>query len=603
MRIEMRGTKTDEFGLVELIRFVTKCLPAVLIFVAAAGIFTYLRYRRDPSYTADGVMIVESSKNNRVQAVTDKIAGAAGLGANDTEQMIDKFFLLFYSRDFNIEVAQYIKDKGLFDEVAATLAPKGGEIKTVEELGERIFALVVVEKATSETFRMNISVTSPEKAVKGLNYMMDSFSQILLERESKDLLDAKKVLEGETAESEQRLKAIDDEIIRVSSESSHKKGLDPKSGNAAEDSLEQSILQLRAQLTEVRSMIADSTAHATRSGDLPTDKYSSGASLAALSRQEHLLELRLATDQKLLVELRSAPDDRIRYQRIIEDLYKRKEFEYRIYSDLKKETLNIDIQHATAKNKMKVLDRPTLASVRTGETLRPLLVKRCFMAAVFALILVFFRELFNPLIRNRRELDALGLQYMGSVPNMSRRRRFNLTRWVHDLRSWFNHLGDHHKRPDTPLNTYFEMIFKNIAARVLNYHDESKPAPKVIALMSSVSAEGKTTIAESLARVLAKSGKRTLLVDCDLRRRTLSRRMGFATEHGLADFLQNSNEKFETRVVKTVDKNFEFMPSGMSSVDAMELISGANYSDFIEAMRHYYEVIVIDTPRAFRARK
>ncbi|MGZ3721042.1 MAG: AAA family ATPase, partial [Bdellovibrionota bacterium] len=418
-------------------------------------------------------------------------------------------------------------------------------------------------------------------------------------RESRDLQAAKAVLDHESAEAEARLRAIDEQIIDFTTQEARKhvgKRNGPVGGS--EDKLEENILQLRGQLSEVRSMIADAKAQLTNNSSqnfLPTDKYGSGASLATLTRQEYILSLRLDSSQKLLAELRAMPDDHERAQRVVDDLYKRKEFEYHIYSDLRKESLNIDIQASSARNKVKILDRPTLGAVRTGENLKPLMVKRCFMAALVALMIVFFREMFNPLIRDRRELDNLGLYYVGSVPNMNRNKRLNIKRSLRDTLHWLKHLGEPRRREAT-INTFFEMIFKNIAARILNYHDGSKPAPKVISVMSSASAEGKTTLAESLARVLAKSGKRTLLVDCDLRRRTLSRRMAFSNEVGISDFLQNSAEKFKNPVVKVVDKNFEFIPAGTSSVDAMELISGANYIDFLEAMRHHYEIIVIDTP-------
>jgi Mrp family chromosome partitioning ATPase len=428
--------------------------------------------------------------------------------------------------------------------------------------------------------------------------MMDYFSALLLERESRDLLDAKKVLERESAEADDRMKAIDREINAFTLKSGNRSTGGPPTGVTAEDKLEEAILLLRGQLNEVRLIIEKATAqaHATEAADAPPiDKYSSGASLSSLHRQESLLSMRLENSRNLLRELRSQPDERIRVQRMIDDLYKRKEFEYHVYSDLRKEAMNIDIQRSTAHNKLKILDRPSINNVRTGETLKPLLIKRCFMAAVFAIILVFFRDLFNPLIRSRKELDDLGLYYVGSVPDMSRKRRFNLVRTLKESLRWLGHRGKHGKH-HTAMNTYFEMVFKNIAARILNYHDGARPAPKVVSVMSSVSAEGKTTIAESLARVLAKSGKRTLLVDADLRRRTLTRRLGYIDAPGIADFLQHRNEKFSEPVVKSIDKNFEFMPSGASVVDAMELISSVNYNDFIEAMRHYYEVVVIDTP-------
>ncbi len=62
--------------------------------------------------------------------------------------------------------------------------------------------------------------------------------------------------------------------------------------------------------------------------------------------------------------------------------------------------------------------------------------------------------------------------------------------------------------------------------------------PKTVLVTSSVPGEGKTSLAASLARINARSGKSTLLIDCDLRLPRVHRVFGITNKHGLSDVLQ-----------------------------------------------------------------
>jgi len=592
--------KKEELGLKELLSFVGKALPALLLFTTIALAVTYWRYNLEPYYTADALLILESSKSNRLQAVTERLAGGAD-GVDNAERVVDQLFIQLQSSEFALQVAELFKRDGKFEETAELFRLKGKQPTTTNELAEEIEGKVGLAKVSAETFRMSISLPNTNNAVKLLQLLVDAYATTISEKETQELLMAKSFLQEQIDDVEKRLTIIDSRIIRYQSRGRSEKNSmgTPPMEASNEVKLEEALFNVRQQLDETRATLQATESNAIekdRSGYLPSNKYSSANSVEVLRRKEMLLELRYKATESLLKEVRATPDPRLSLERAVQDLYKRKELEYQMFSDLKKAVMHLDLQRISLRNKIRVLDRPSMQAVRTGESLRPLMIKRGMFAAIFAVLFVFLREMYDPMVRSRKDLGGQGLIYLGSVPDMGRRKRFSLRHLLFSFRNIFSSVQD--RRIVREKNYYSNMIFQNICARILSFRPEHKKSPQVISVISPTSGEGKTMISLNLARSFAKSGKRTLLVDCDLRSHSLSTVLGYGQTVGLADYLGNPTSKFSAPLVKPLDRNLEVMPSGSAPSDVLELITDKSFFEFIEAMRHYYDVILLDTPAA-----
>jgi Mrp family chromosome partitioning ATPase/capsular polysaccharide biosynthesis protein len=132
-----------------------------------------------------------------------------------------------------------------------------------------------------------------------------------------------------------------------------------------------------------------------------------------------------------------------------------------------------------------------------------------------------------------------------------------------------------------------------------------------VVVTSAMPAEGKTTVAASLALASAAAGKLTLLVECDLRRPVLAERLGVAAAPGLADYLLGTAGPQEVlRVVPSggrapgaaaaaggdTAKPLVCIPGGTHPEHPAELLGSERFRRFLSAASEMYDFIVIDSP-------
>ena len=118
---------------------------------------------------------------------------------------------------------------------------------------------------------------------------------------------------------------------------------------------------------------------------------------------------------------------------------------------------------------------------------------------------------------------------------------------------------------------------------------------KVVMISSSVSAEGKSTVALNLACAFGQMEK-TLLIDCDLRRPSIGEAMGLSRTHrGLSDVLArraNVSDCIEYQEALGLD----VLTAGLVPNNPLELLSSVAFTDMLVKLRDDYRRIIIDTP-------
>jgi capsular exopolysaccharide synthesis family protein len=199
------------------------------------------------------------------------------------------------------------------------------------------------------------------------------------------------------------------------------------------------------------------------------------------------------------------------------------------------------------------------------------------VSGVLATILALLLDRLDRGLRSAREVEAvLGLPTLALVPRLDRLKRA--------------------QRPyqyllDKPLSAYTEAIRSIYMALKLTSVDR---VPKVILVTSSLPEEGKTTIAVSLATFIARSHKRVLLLDLDLRHPSVHRELGWSVSHGLVEYLIDDRPLDEV-IQQDLESGLHFLPVKAQTSNPTDLLESARLRELVELCRERYDFVIVDS--------
>jgi len=133
----------------------------------------------------------------------------------------------------------------------------------------------------------------------------------------------------------------------------------------------------------------------------------------------------------------------------------------------------------------------------------------------------------------------------------------------------------------------------NVRATIMQ--DSTSRPRQVVMVTSPASLEGSTTVASSLALSLARAGRRTLLVDGDLRAPDLHKLFGMALEDGLSEVLRAETDLVDA-IRPTNANGLYLLTAGVCDMDAIHSLATDQPQAIFEKLRDQFDFIVIDAP-------
>ncbi len=118
---------------------------------------------------------------------------------------------------------------------------------------------------------------------------------------------------------------------------------------------------------------------------------------------------------------------------------------------------------------------------------------------------------------------------------------------------------------------------------------------KTLAVASFAPGDGKTTTAINLAVNMARSGKKAIVIDADLRKPVFHKQLSGVNQKGLANYISGTAELNDI-IDKTSVDNLYFISCGPKPPNPTELLDSERFSGLLEELKKIFDIVIIDTP-------
>ena len=240
---------------------------------------------------------------------------------------------------------------------------------------------------------------------------------------------------------------------------------------------------------------------------------------------------------------------------------------------------SIKIEQGGGTFRVAPLSEPMLPKYAVFPVLSKTLVLFCVVALGMGLGVIYVIDLLDDRLRSPEEVrDELGLSVLGVIRRLPEDEVDQARIYVHQF-------------AQTPHAECFRTLKTSLTMAAMD--------TKCIAITSSEASEGKTTTTVNLAASYAQTGKRTLLIDADMRRPGLSRLLEVRGHGGLSEILRAEKdipEMCKERVVATEVAQLDVLPCGPRILNAGMLLSMPALADVLDWAVSEYDQVIVDCP-------
>jgi polysaccharide biosynthesis transport protein len=201
-----------------------------------------------------------------------------------------------------------------------------------------------------------------------------------------------------------------------------------------------------------------------------------------------------------------------------------------------------------------------------------------FFATAIGIALAIVLEILDNGFRTLEQLeDITGMPTIGIVPKLSRQDR---AKKPHQVVT---------EQPDSLIGESIRTIQTSLM--LSGSHEQ----PNVILVTSSVPGEGKTSIALSMAGLSARTGNRSIAIDCDLRRASLHQTLEVSNDVGLSNYLSGQAE-FEDIVQIDPASGLHYISAGARVAHPIDLLGSQRMYGLLQQLEATYDSVILDTP-------
>lgn len=237
----------------------------------------------------------------------------------------------------------------------------------------------------------------------------------------------------------------------------------------------------------------------------------------------------------------------------------------------------------------RVITPPTGSFVPTAPKQTNILMAALAIGFLFPVVIILVRENFNTKVRGRKDLEILSLPFAGELPLAYSKRR-GKSKMKTEKNS---HMVVIQQGNRNIINEAFRVLRTNLEFMTGNKTDGKAP---VFLFTSFNPGSGKTFLAINVAASFALKGKKVLVIDCDLRRASLSKYVG-SPHKGLSGYLGYQEDNFVDLILGVNEINgLDILPVGILPPNPTELLAEPRFKELVERMKGKYDYVFIDCP-------
>lgn len=260
-----------------------------------------------------------------------------------------------------------------------------------------------------------------------------------------------------------------------------------------------------------------------------------------------------------------------------------------VYMQLLNKQQELKIQEASTVGDVRIVD-PAITQPGVLKPKKALIILGGIILGLMLSILgVLLRSLFNRGIESPQVLEDNGINVYASIPLSEWQKQRDQVKTVKGVKRF-------KQSQLLAVGNPTDLAIEAVRSLRTSLHFAMMQASNNVLMLTGVSPSiGKTFVCANLAAVISQTGKRVLLIDCDMRKGYTHELLGTTNESGLSDVLVGKAD-IANCAKRTSINNFDLVTRGQVPPNPSELLMSDRFRELVSWASKNYDLVLIDTP-------
>ncbi|MBB1201506.1 tyrosine-protein kinase Wzc [Enterobacteriaceae bacterium 89] len=260
-----------------------------------------------------------------------------------------------------------------------------------------------------------------------------------------------------------------------------------------------------------------------------------------------------------------------------------------VYMQLLNKQQELKIQQASTVGDVRIVD----SAITQPGVLKPkkalIILGGLILGLMLSILGVLLRSLFNRGIESAQLLEDQGINVYASIPLSEWQKKRDQVKTVKGVKRF-------KQSQLLAVGNPTDLAIEAVRSLRTSLHFAMMQASNNVLMLTGVSPSiGKTFVCANLAAVISQTGKRVLLIDCDMRKGYTHELLGTTNDNGLSEVLVGKAE-IASCAKRTSIANFDLVTRGQVPPNPSELLMSDRFSELMKWASSQYDLVLIDTP-------